>query len=330
MHERKAIRTKRPVYLTREIPPSAVELLKTHFDVRMNSEDRNAHRSELKREAKEAHALLCLLTDRIDEELLARAPELRIVANMAVGYDNIDLRAATKLGIMVTNTPGVLSETTADLTWALILGTARRIVESDRYTRDRKFSGWEPMLFLGSDVYDKTLGIIGFGRIGRAVARRASGFDMKVLYHDETKAAISVERRLRAKRVPLKTLLRESDYVTLHVPLTGKTRHLIGADQLRDMKSTAFFFNTSRGPVVHEKDLAKALKQGIIAGAGLDVYEREPALARGLAEIPNVILLPHIGSASIETRTKMALMAARNIVEALAGRRPPNLLNEVS
>jgi len=322
-------KTKKHVYITRTIPSPAVDLLKKYYTVRINIEDRGAHRRELKNAAREAHALLCLLTDRIDEEILAHAPNLRIVANMAVGYDNIDLKAATRHGIMATNTPGILTETTADLTWALILGTARRLVESDKYTRERKFSGWEPMLFLGSDVYGKTLGIMGFGRIGQAVARRANGFGMRVLYHDEMKAAASVEKKLQARHVSLNTLFRESDFVTMHVPLTAKTRHLIGAGELRRMKPTAFLFNTSRGPVIDERELVKALKQGMIAGAGLDVYEREPALARGLAELSNVVLLPHIGSASIETRTKMAMMAAENIVEALSGRKPPNLLNEV-
>ncbi len=319
---------KKRVYITREIPSPAAQLLRERFEVTMNAEDRNARRAEIKSALKEAHGLLCLLTDRIDDKLLASAPNLRIVANVAVGYDNIDLEAATKRGIMVTNTPGVLTETTADLAWALILGAARRLAEADAYTRRGEFSGWEPMLFLGGDVYGKTLGVVGFGRIGRAVARRATGFDMKVLYHNTTAVPPSVERKLKARKAPLRKLLRESDIVTLHVPLTGRTRHLIGPDQLRLMKPTAYLINTSRGPIVDEKELVRALRRGVIAGAGLDVYEREPSLARGLSALPNVTLAPHIGSASIETRTKMALIAAENIVEALSGRRPPNLLNE--
>ena len=295
----------------------------------MNLEDRNAHRREIRNALKSAHALLCLLTDKIDESLLASAPNLRIVANMAVGFDNIDLEAASKHGIMATNTPGVLTDTTADLTWALILGAARRLAEADAYTRAAKFTGWEPMLFMGDDVYGRTLGVVGFGRIGRGVAKRAAGFDMTVLYCDATAAPATVEKKLRALRVSLKRLLRESDFISLHVPLTPKTRHLIGAEQLQAMKPSAYLVNTSRGPVVDEKELAKALRGGVIAGAGLDVYEREPALARGLASLPNVTLLPHIGSASIETRTKMAVIAAENIIEALSGRKPPNLLNEV-
>jgi len=320
---------KKCVYITRRIPSAAVELLRDRFEVTMNASERNARRAEIKQALKEAHALLCLLTDTVDDEIMASAPNLKIVANMAVGYDNIDLKAATKRRIMVTNTPGVLTETTADLTWALILGVARRLVEADHYTHEGKFSGWGPMLFMGADVDGKTLGIVGFGRIGQAVARRALGFGMRVLYSDETRAAAALERKLGAKKVSLETLLRQSDFVTLHVPLTKSTHHLIGREQLRLMKPTAYLINTSRGPVVVEKELVRALKDSAIAGAGLDVYEKEPKLARGLLDLRNVVLLPHIGSASTETRTKMAVMAAENIVVALSGGRPPNLLNEI-
>jgi glyoxylate reductase len=325
----KTVREKKSVYITRMIPSPAVEFLKKHFKVTINTQDRNARRSEIKKALKEAHALLCLLTDPVDEELLSNAPNLRIVANMAVGYDNIDLKAASRHGVMATNTPGVLTETTADLAWALILGVARRLTEADVFTRKKKFSGWEPMMFLGGDVHGKTLGIVGFGRIGHAVARRAAGFGMKVLYTDEIRASASIEKKLKAGYVPLGKLLRESDFVSLHVPLTKSTRHLIGTSQLKLMKKTAYLINTSRGPVINEAALVKALKGGIIAGAGLDVYENEPAMEKDLASLPNTILLPHIGSASIETRTKMALMAAENIVQALSGKKPPNLLNEV-
>ncbi len=321
-----ASETRKIIYITRKIPAPAIELLKKNFDVRMNTENRNARRSEIKRALKDAHALLCLLTDPIDDELLASAPNLKIVANMAVGFDNIDLKAAARRKIKVTNTPGVLTETTADLAWALILGVARRLVEADQFTRKGKFTGWEPMLFLGGDVYGKTLGIVGFGRIGQAVARRALGFGMKVLYADEVNAPDSLERKLRARRVSLDELLRESDFVTLHVLLTEDTRGLIGGKQLAMMKPSAYLINTSRGPVVDEKALIDALKKGAIAGAGLDVYEQEPKLARGLINLPNVVLLPHIGSASIETRTKMALMAAENIIATLSGKMPPNLV----
>ncbi len=317
------------VYITRGIPLPAVELLKKHFKVTMNTRNRNASRNEIKKALKNADALLCLLTDKVDAELLSDAPNLRIVANMAVGYDNIDLNAATEHGIMATNTPGVLTETTADLAWALILGVGRRLVEADGYTRESKFSGWEPMLFLGADIFGKTLGIAGFGRIGQAVAQRAQGFSMRVLYSDEMPVPPALEKRLKAERVTFEKLLKESDFVSLHVPLTEGTRHLIGRKQLDMMKPTAYLINTSRGPVVDEQALVHALKKGAIAGAGLDVYEREPKLARGLAGLKNAILLPHVGSASIETRTKMALMAAENILAALSGKRPPNLLNKV-
>jgi glyoxylate reductase len=317
------------VFITKRIPEAAVELLREHFDVNMNLEDRNLRSGELKKAIREVDAVLCLLTDKIDEGVLSGAPNLRVVANMAVGYDNIDLKAAASRGIMVTNTPGVLTETTADLAWALIMGIARRIVESDRYTREGKFSGWEPMLFLGNDVYEKTLGIIGFGRIGQAVARRASGFKMKNLFYDETNVSPAIQKKLKARYVALETLLKEADFVTVHVPLTETTRHLIGREQLHMMKRTAYLINTSRGPVVDEEELARALKEKLIAGAALDVYEREPRLAAGLKSLPNVILLPHIGSASVETRTKMALMAARNIIKALSGKRPPNLVDGI-
>ncbi|GAB4348490.1 MAG: D-glycerate dehydrogenase [Candidatus Abyssubacteria bacterium] len=319
--------TRKTVYITRKIPAPAIALLEEHFDVRMNTERRNARRSEIKRALKDAHALLCLLTDPIDDALLASAPNLKIVANMAVGFDNIDLEAAARRGIMVTNTPGVLTETTADLAWALILAVARRLVEADRFTREGRFTGWEPMLFLGGDVHGKTLGIIGFGRIGQAVARRALGFEMRLLYADEEKAPESLERTLKARRVSLEELLRDSDFVTLHVLLNESTRGLIGKRQLGMMKPSAYLINTSRGPVVDERALVEALKKGTIAGAGLDVFEHEPKLARGLINLPNVVLLPHIGSASIETRTKMALMAAENIIAALSGRIPPNLVS---
>jgi glyoxylate reductase len=317
------------VFISQPIPEPAVEALWAHFEVTRNTEVRVLRRKELKRAVKDIDALLCLLTERVDDDLFANAPNLRIVANMAVGFDNIDIQAATRRGIMVTNTPGVLTETTADLAWALILGVARRLVEGDRYMREGKFTGWGPMLLLGNDVYGKTLGIIGFGRIGQAVAQRAQGFKMKVIYYDETEVPPSLQRKLKVRPVQLESLLKESDFVSVHVPLTETTRHFIGMRELEVMKSTAYLVNTSRGPVINEKDLVNALKKRIIAGAGLDVYEREPSLAAGLRKLANVILLPHIGSASVETRTKMALMAADNIIKGLSGKRPPNLLNTI-
>jgi lactate dehydrogenase-like 2-hydroxyacid dehydrogenase len=234
--------------------------------------------------------------------------------------------SATKRNILITNTPGVLTEATADLTWALIFSTARRISESERFTRKGEFRGWGPMLFLGMDITGKTLGVIGTGRIGTAVAMRSRGFNMRVLYTD-IKPNDIMEKTLKAKKVDLGTLLKESDFVSLHVPLIPETTHLIGKLELGLMKKTAILINTSRGPVVHEEALATALKQGDIAGAGLDVYEEEPKIHHGLMELDNVILLPHIGSATITARTKMAVMAAENLLAGLKGERPPNIVN---
>jgi len=257
-------------------------------------------------------ALLCLLTDRIDEALLAGAPQLRIVANMAVGTDNVDLAAARARGVAVTNTPDVLTDATADLAWALLLATARRLAWGDRYVRGGGFVGWHPQLGIGTDVTGRTLGVVGPGRIGRAVAERARGFRMQVLV------------RGRGSGVPIDELLERSDFVSLHVPLTPETRHLIGERELRRMRRHAILVNTARGAIVDEAALVRALREGWIAGAGLDVFEREPALASGLAELPQVVLAPHVGSATIATRNRMAELAAESIAAALAGRPIPN------
>ncbi|MCK4222564.1 MAG: D-glycerate dehydrogenase, partial [Dehalococcoidia bacterium] len=253
--------------------------------------------------------------------------KLKIVANYGVGYNNIDVDCATEKGIMVTNTPDVLTETTADLTWVLLMAIARRIAEADRFTRAGKFSKFDPYLLLGSDVYGKTLGVVGLGRIGQAVARRALGFDMKVLYYDVQPAAQEIETRYKAKYVDLDTLLKQSDFVTLHVPLIDATHHLMDKDRLSLMKRTAFLINASRGAVVDEQALVKVLKEGGIAGAGLDVYEKEPQLSPGLTELDNVVLIPHLGSATLQTREAMAELAAENVVAGLAGEKPPNLVN---
>ena len=257
-------------------------------------------------------ALLCLLTDRIDEALLAGAPQLRIVANMAVGTDNVDLAAARARGVAVTNTPDVLTDATADLAWALLLATARRLAWGDRYVRGGGFVGWHPQLGIGTDVTGRTLGVVGPGRIGRAVAERARGFRMQVLV------------RGRGSGVPIDELLERSDFVSLHVPLTPETRHLIGERELRRMRRHAILVNTARGAIVDEAALVRALREGWIAGAGLDVFEREPALAPGLAELPQVVLAPHVGSATTATRNRMAELAAESIAAALAGRPIPN------
>jgi len=244
-----------------------------------------------------------------------------------VGYNNVDVKAATGRGVPVTNTPGVLTETTADLAFTLILSVARRVAEGDRMVREGRFQFWAPFLFLGTEVTGKTLGIIGMGRIGKAVARRASGFAMRVLYYNQNRVSPSEEKEFHAEYADMKTLLASADFVSLHVPLNEKTRHLIGSAELALMKPAAFLINTSRGPVVDESALVSALKSGVIAGAGLDVYENEPALAPGLAELTNTVLLPHVGSATLETRTKMAMMATDNLIAGLTGRKPPNLVN---
>jgi len=259
--------------------------------------------------------------------VLEAAPRVRIVANVAVGFDNLDVPAGTHAGVVMTNTPGVLDDTTADLAFSLLLCTARRLAEGDRLMRTGTWDGWGIMQLLGHDVHHATLGIVGFGRIGRGVARRALGFDMTVLYSDEYPAQPEVEKELRATRVPFEELLARSDFVTLHTPLLPGTRHLINRKSLQKMKPAACLINTSRGPVIDEAALVEALRDGTIAGAGLDVYENEPKLAAGLAQLENVVLLPHIGSASYATRGKMAEMAARNVIAFFAGETPPNALN---
>ena len=314
------------VVISRHLPQPALDLARARATVRLHPDDRRLGRDELAAYLKDADGLVCLLTDTIDDELLARAPRLRVVANVAVGYNNIDAAAATRRKIVVTNTPGVLTETTADFTWALLLGTARRVAEADAYTRAGKFTEWGLMLLLGADVHGKTLGILGLGRIGLAVARRARGFAMRVLYHDAIRDH-AAERDLGVIYQDKDAVLREADFVTLHVPLLPETHHYIGEPELRRMKPTALLVNASRGPVVHEAALVRALKEGWIAGAGLDVYEEEPKVHPGLLECPNAVLAPHIASASRETRTKMATMAVENCLAVLEGNRPQNPVN---
>ncbi|MCX7716173.1 MAG: D-glycerate dehydrogenase, partial [Endomicrobia bacterium] len=257
-----------------------------------------------------------------------KAKNLKIIANYAVGFNNIDVKEATSRKIPVTNTPGVLTETTADLAFALLMSVARRIVESDRFLREGKFKGWAPMLFLGNDIYGKTIGIIGFGRIGQAVAKRALGFDMKVLYYDTNRVKPEIEKKYSAIYKSLSELLKESDFISIHVPLTQETYHLISDKEFDLMKPTSYLINTSRGPVVDEKALVRALKNKKIAGAALDVFENEPEVEAELIDMPNTVLVPHIGSATIETRTKMALMAAENIIAVLVENKiPPNIVN---
>lgn len=319
---------RKKVLVTRQLPQPAIDLLNQHFEVDLYTEDRVIPRDELLHRVEDKDGLLCLLTDNINAELMDRAKNLKIIANYAVGYNNIDVNEATKRKIPVTNTPGVLTETTADLAFALILSIARRIVESDKFLREGKFTGWAPMLFLGNDVYGKTIGIIGFGRIGQAVAKRATGFDMKILYYDTAPVPTEVEQKYNATYKSLDELLKESDYISIHVPLVKETYHLISDREFSLMKPTAYLINTSRGPVVDEKALVRALKEKKIAGAALDVFENEPAVEPELIHIPNTVLVPHIGSATIETRTKMALMAAENIIAVLVHNKiPPNIVN---
>ncbi len=315
------------VFVTRRIPREGLDLLEeggVEFEV--FGGDRPIGREELLEGVRDKDGLLCLLTDRVDREVMEAAPGLRVISLYAVGYDKVDLREATRRGILVTNTPGVLTDATADLAWALLFAAARRVVEADRFFRSGKWNGWGPLQFLGADITGRTLGVVGAGRIGANFAKKAKGFEMKVLYvHPRRKAEL--EEELGARRVSLEELLRESDFVSLHVPLTEETRGMIGAAELSLMKPGAVLVNTSRGPVVDERALVAALREGRPAAAGLDVYENEPLPAPGLTDLPNLVCLPHIGSATVGTRTRMARMAARNLLDGLEGRIPPNLVN---
>jgi glyoxylate reductase len=319
------------LFLTRRIPDPGLALLREAFAVIGGEEDRPLERASLLRGVAGADALLCLLTETVDGEVMDVAgPRLRVISNMAVGVDNIDVAAATSRGILVTNTPGVLTDATADLTWALILSTVRRVAEGDRMVREGRFGLWSPFMLLGRAVAGSTLGIVGMGRIGQAVARRALGWDMKVVY-TRRGGALRVDDIPPAARwefrEELDELLREADIVSLHVPLLPQTRHLIGVRELALMRPGSYLINTARGPVVDETALVEALKSGHLAGAGLDVYEREPELAPGLVDLPNVTLLPHLGSATVETRGRMAELAALNAIAAVRGERAPHLVN---
>jgi glyoxylate reductase len=314
------------VFITQPIPEPGPSLVAAVADgVEMSAHDGPLPPEALRAAVAGRDAVLCLLTDRVDAAVLEAARGCRVVANMAVGFNNIDVAAATRLGIMVTNTPGVLTEATADLTWALILGVSRRVAEGDGEMRAGRYKGWGPLYMLGGDVTGATLGLVGPGRIAVAVAERARGFRMRLLYCGRRPSPDM--DALGARQVALEELLAESDFVSLHVPLSAETRHLIDAAALARMKPTAYLINTARGPVVDEAALVAALRAGRIAGAGLDVYEDEPRMAEGLADCPNTVLLPHLGSATVATRAAMARMAAENVVAALRGGRPPNLVN---
>jgi glyoxylate reductase len=319
--------SKPKVFATKALFPSACAVLDRYVDAEYWTSVERISRHELLRHIAQKDGLICLPTERVDDELLDAAPKLRMIATASVGYDHVDLAACTKRGVMVSNTPGVLTDTTADLAWGLLMAVARRIVEGDAWTRSGTWNGFTFDTFLGGDVWGKTLGIVGFGRIGREMARRSLGFKMRVLYFSQNRAPEAIERELHAEFVPLETLLHEADFVSLHVPLLPSTRHLISADSLAKMKPTAYLINTARGPVVDEAALVHALETARIAGAALDVYEQEPKVHPGLLSRRDVVLAPHIGSATIETRTRMAQAAVENIVAFFSGHKPPNALN---
>ena len=314
------------VLATHRLFDAARKTLQDNCDVEYWEKSERPPREEVLRRVKDKEGLICLLTEKVDDELLQAAPKLRIAANVAVGYDNIDVPACTKRGVVATNTPGVLDETTADFAWTLMMAVARRLGEGDVLARSGNWKGWDLDQLVGTDVWGKTLGIVGFGRIGRAMARRAGGFQMRVIYTDAVRAPGDAEKELRAEYRDMNELLAEADFISVHTPLLPETHGLFNAAKFQRMKRTAFLINTSRGPVVDEAALVAALEDGKIAGAALDVYEKEPVIHPGLRR-SNVVLAPHIASASLETRTKMACMAAENVIALLQGRRPANVLN---
>jgi glyoxylate reductase len=317
------------VFVARVIPEEGLAMIREATDADVWPDELPPPRDELLRRVEGIDGLVSLLTDRVDDELLDRAgPRLKVVSNYAVGYDNVDVAACTRRGIPVGNTPGVLTDTTADLAWALIMAAGRRVAEGDRYVRAGRWRTWGPLLLLGWDIHDSTIGVVGFGRIGQAVARRATGFGMRILYHDLARAPEDVERALGATFVPLEVLLAESDVVSLHVNLTDVTRHLINRDRLGTMKPHAVLVNTSRGPVVDQAALFEALRDGVIGAAGLDVTDPEPMPADDpLLGLENCLVVPHIASASYATRGRMASMAAANLLAGLRGARLPNPVN---
>jgi glyoxylate reductase len=314
------------VFVTHTLFDEARRILSASCDAEYWSGSDRPSREEVLRKLKDKEGLVCLLTEKVNDELLRAAPKLRIASNVAVGFDNIDVDACTKRGVVATNTPGVLDETTADFAWLLMMAVARRLGEGEQLARSGNWRGWNLDQLCGADVWGKTLGLVGFGRIGRALARRALGFQMKVIYTDAVRAPEDVEKSLNAEFRDMNTLLAESDFVSLHVPLLPETRGLFDSPKFYRMKPNAFLINTSRGPVVEESALVAALDARKIAGAALDVYEQEPFIHPGLKRA-NVVLAPHLASASVETRTKMAVMAAKNVVAIFGGQMPPNMLN---
>jgi lactate dehydrogenase-like 2-hydroxyacid dehydrogenase len=318
---------KNQILVTKRIYPEAIELLRQHAEVDYVDSDDGLSAEELAERTCGKQAIVSQLTDRFDAAVIERLAGVRSISNVAVGFDNIDVPAATRQGVLVTNTPDVLTDTTADFAFALLMAAARRVVEGHHYVHSGKWRKWYIDLLVGQDIHHRTIGIFGMGRIGQAMARRAGGFSMRVLYHDAIRAPEALEKSLGLEYAGVEELLRQSDFISLHVPLLAETRHMIGAAQLEMMKPNAILVNTSRGPVVDEAALAEALDRNVIAGAGLDVFEQEPKVHPLLLKLENVVLAPHVASGSIDTRRKMSLMAAENALAALDGKQPPNLVN---
>ncbi|WZL74306.1 D-glycerate dehydrogenase [Clostridiaceae bacterium 35-E11] len=314
------------IYVTRDLPGDAISFLRKYCEVEVNMEDRTLTKEELLHNIQEKDGVLCQLLDVLNEEVLEQAKHVKVFANCAVGYNNIDVDAATQRGILITNTPGVLDDATADLTWALLFAAARKVPSAERYIKEGKFTNWSPNLFLGRDITGKTLGVIGAGRIGQNFARKAKAFGMKVYYYNRNRNR-GFEEETGAIYASKEELLRIADFVTLHVPLTEETHHFIGEKEFEMMKKTAILINVARGPVVDEKALVNALETGQIGGAGLDVFENEPKVESALLDMENVVVTPHIGSGTIEARSNMAMMAAKNVLAGARGELPPNCLN---
>ena len=315
------------ILITKRVFPEAIALLEPHAELDYVATDEGLTADELVTRARGKQVILSQITDRLSREVIAQLTDVKLIAQIAVGYDNIDVADARAAGILVTNTPGVLTDTTADLAFALMLAAARRIAEGHEFIHQGKWKRWTIDLMIGHDIHHRTLGLLGMGRIGQAVARRGLGFSMRVLYHNRTRLSPELERELNAEYVTQDRLLAESDFISVHVPLSDKTRHLIGERELRMMKKEAIFVNTARGPIVDEVALARALREKWITGAGIDVFEREPEVHPDLLACENAVLAPHVGSASVATRTKMTMMAAENAIAVLTGRQPPNLVN---
>ncbi len=315
------------ILVSRHVFPEAIEILEPVAEIQYNDSSTGLSPEDLRAAVMGKQAVVCQLTDRIDAAFMDSGADLKVISNVAVGFDNIDIPAATERGIIVTNTPGVLTDTTADLAFTLMVSAARRICEADRFLRAGRWQQWEIDMMTGHDIHGHTLGIFGMGRIGQGMARRARGFDMRVIYHDPVRATPEQEEEWGVEYVDRDTLFRDADFLTIHVPLNDETRHAVGKEELALMKSSAVLVNTSRGPVVDEKALADALEEGQIASAGLDVFEEEPVVEPRLLALENIVLVPHIGSASIKTRTRMCTMAAENAAAVLIGQRPPNPVN---